>query len=169
MKIQKKRSIRTEIPGRLGSESKTTSGRKNYIVLLANKPDYFKDGEMTYLGFSDDYKERSMVEEDIINFSSGTASSKGILVFSGSKSGNANCTLTFPRKHLVKIVAKPLSDSTDATITFTNKTIVTYNYNNDNPELKIETDEVTRTETIVNTFCVPTFTGINVVTYNSTI
>ncbi|MBQ7673807.1 MAG: hypothetical protein IJT36_04705 [Alphaproteobacteria bacterium] len=53
----------------LSRPSKTTSGRKKAIILLVNKPDWFEPGEMTYLGFDNDFSEIPMAESDKIDFS----------------------------------------------------------------------------------------------------
>ena len=53
----------------LSRESKTTPGRKKAVILLVNKPDWFEPGEMTYLGFDNDFSEVPVVESDKIDFS----------------------------------------------------------------------------------------------------
>lgn len=54
---------------RLSVPSKTTSGRKKVLVMLVNKPDWFEPGEMTYLGFDNDYSVVPLSESDKIDFS----------------------------------------------------------------------------------------------------
>ncbi len=53
----------------LSRQSKTDSERKKAVILLVNKPDWFEPGEMTYLGFSNDYSEVPTAESDKIDFS----------------------------------------------------------------------------------------------------
>ena len=53
----------------LSRPSKTTSGRKKAVILLVNKPDWFEPGEMTYLGFNNDFSEVPTVLSDKIDFS----------------------------------------------------------------------------------------------------
>lgn len=48
--------------------SKTTSGRKKALILIVNKPDWFEPGELTYVGFDNDYSEFPTWESDKIGF-----------------------------------------------------------------------------------------------------
>ncbi|MBR5435347.1 MAG: hypothetical protein IK120_00600, partial [Muribaculaceae bacterium] len=50
----------------LSRESKMTDNRKKAVVLLVNKPDWFEPGELTYLGFDNDFSEIPMIESDCI-------------------------------------------------------------------------------------------------------
>lgn len=54
--------------GQLSHQSKGTSGRKKALILLVNKPDYFEHGELTYLGFNNDFSEIPLIESDCIRF-----------------------------------------------------------------------------------------------------
>lgn len=83
-------------------ESKRTTGRKKVVILVVNKPDFFEAGELTHLGFNNDYSEISMSESDKIDFAVNPSEGyKGILKCS-KDTGSA--TLTFPQAALVKIV-----------------------------------------------------------------
>ncbi len=52
--------------GRLSTPSKATEGRKRALILVVNKPDWFEPGELTYLGFDNDFSEIPMIESDCI-------------------------------------------------------------------------------------------------------
>ena len=52
----------------LSRPSKTTSGRRKVLVMLVNKPDWFEPGELTYLGFDNDYSSVPLAESDKIDF-----------------------------------------------------------------------------------------------------
>ena len=52
----------------LSLPSKTTPGRKKVLVMLVNKPDWFEPGELTYLGFDNDYSSVPLAESDKIDF-----------------------------------------------------------------------------------------------------
>ncbi|MBR5436768.1 MAG: hypothetical protein IK120_07875, partial [Muribaculaceae bacterium] len=134
--------------GRLSAPSKMTEGRKKALILVVNKPDWFEPGELTYLGFDNDFSEIPMIESDCIRgdidysdtskyFADGTAydgtiqGQKKILVYttqSGTTTytnGNYTCTsatgrLSFPQKYLLKIVVEPSASS--ASIGFSNIT-----------------------------------------------
>jgi hypothetical protein len=128
--------------GRLSRPSKMTLERRKALILIVNKPDWFEPGELTYLGFNNDFSEIPMIKSDIIDFSinfgnNPIKSSQQILEFqkiSGNFDYNANSgyyeTLTsgetitaqlfFPNKYLVKIVVKPASSSGPNTIKFIN-------------------------------------------------
>ncbi len=54
--------------GRLSTPSKTSSGRKKALILTINKPDWFEPGELTYIGFDDDYSDTPAIESDTIRF-----------------------------------------------------------------------------------------------------
>ncbi|MCR4555191.1 MAG: hypothetical protein K5766_00050 [Alphaproteobacteria bacterium] len=102
--------------GRLSTPSKGTKddGRKKALILIVNKPDWFEPGELTYLGFDNDYSETLAVESDLIRFDKGkTSGAKGILEYDSSEG-----KLSFPRKGLLRIVVEPTSGT--GTIKFTN-------------------------------------------------
>jgi hypothetical protein len=109
-------------------EPKTTSGRKKAVILLVNKPDWFEPGELTYIGFDNDYAEIPIFESDKIDFSidysdttkkfldgtnyDGTIQGQKKIIKYETLSGtvvNGVCEeaakgrLTFPAKGLVKI------------------------------------------------------------------
>ncbi|MBO7641716.1 MAG: hypothetical protein J6S86_00935 [Alphaproteobacteria bacterium] len=97
--------------GRLSTPSKGTKSdeRKKALILIVNKPDWFEPGELTYLGFDNDYSETLAVESDLIRFDKGkTSGAKGILTYSGDSSGG---TFSFPRKGLLRIVVEPTSSA----------------------------------------------------------
>ena len=50
----------------LSTPSKTYPGRKKALILVVNKPDWFEPGELTYLGFNNDFSEIPMIESDCI-------------------------------------------------------------------------------------------------------
>lgn len=52
----------------LSRPSKLASGRKKVVILVVNKPDWFEPGELTYLGFDNDYADMPMQESDKIDF-----------------------------------------------------------------------------------------------------
>ncbi|MDR0677097.1 MAG: hypothetical protein LBF57_00220, partial [Holosporaceae bacterium] len=54
--------------GQLSRPSKTTTGRKKALILVVNKPDWFEPGELTHLGFDNDFSEIPMIESDCIRF-----------------------------------------------------------------------------------------------------
>lgn len=54
---------------KLSLQSKKKQGRKKVLILLVNKPDWFEPGELTYLGFDNDYSDVSTYESDKIDFS----------------------------------------------------------------------------------------------------
>ncbi|MDR0632071.1 MAG: glycoside hydrolase [Holosporaceae bacterium] len=54
--------------GRLSRPTKLASGRKKAVIIIINKPDWFEPGELTYLGFDNDYSEIPMTESDTISF-----------------------------------------------------------------------------------------------------
>lgn len=54
--------------GQLSNQSKNTPGRKKILILLVNKPDFFEHGELTYLGFNNDFSEIPLIESDCIRF-----------------------------------------------------------------------------------------------------
>jgi hypothetical protein len=107
------------------------SKKKQAIILLVNAPDHFEPQELTYLGFDNDASEVPMFESEAIDFgynygaptnnalTSPVEGTKGILKFSvvsGSAAYNSNngyyeCTatgrLSFPEKHLLKLVVEP--------------------------------------------------------------
>ena len=117
-------------------ESKTTENRKKAIVLIVNKPDWFEPGELTYLGFDNDFSEIPMIESDCIRgdidysdtnkyFADGTKydgtvqGAKKILKLTGftrnATSGYYECasgtaTLKFPQKYFVVRIQKLLDD-----------------------------------------------------------
>lgn len=122
--------------GRLSCPSKATAGRKKALILVVNKPDWFEPGELTYLGYDNDFSEIPMIESDCIRFdvdysdtnrkfADGTAyngtiqGAKKILKFGGTNvtrnttSGWYECrssgtaTLSFPKKYLLKVVTEP--------------------------------------------------------------
>jgi hypothetical protein len=115
--------------GHLSRPSKLATGRKKALILVVNKPDWFEPGELTYLGFDNDYSEIPMVESDKIDFSinygdtlrkffggsayNGTITgSKKILTYTGTTTRECPDTtatgkLSFPYKYLVKIVVEP--------------------------------------------------------------
>ncbi len=98
--------------GRLSTPSKGTKsdGRKKALILIVNKPDWFEPGELTYLGFDNDYSETLAVESDLIRFDKGkTSGAKGILTYSSDSSGGG--TFKFPRKGLLRIVVEPTSSA----------------------------------------------------------
>ncbi|MBO7454148.1 MAG: hypothetical protein J6T91_02070 [Alphaproteobacteria bacterium] len=102
--------------GRLSTPSKGTKddGRKKVLILIVNKPDWFEPGELTYLGFDNDYSETLAVESDLIRFDKGkTSGAKGILKYDSSQG-----ILSFPRKGLLRIVVEPTSGT--GKIKFTN-------------------------------------------------
>lgn len=107
--------------GRLSTPSKIESGRKKALILIVNKPDWFEPGELTYLGFDNDYSETLAVESDLIRFDKGkTSGTKGILRYSGEISADSlkkTGVLNFPRKGLLRIVVDP--NGGDGTINFT--------------------------------------------------
>ena len=124
--------------GRLSCPSKRAEGRKKALILVVNKPDWFEPGELTYLGFDNDFSEIPMIESDCIRgdidysdttkkFADGTSydgticGAKKILTLSdssgkitkNSSSGFLECdegtvTLKFPKKYLVKVVVEPV-------------------------------------------------------------
>ena len=49
-------------------ESKQTTGRKKVVILMINKPDAFEAGELTYLGFNNDYSQLHLYESDKVDF-----------------------------------------------------------------------------------------------------
>ncbi len=113
--------------GRLSTPSKTTTGRKKALILVVNKPDWFEPGELTYIGFDNDYSETPAVESDEIRFDKGKSQGqKGILVYttqSGTMGSDYTCSsatgrLTYPQKWLLKVVVAPSSSS--GTISFSN-------------------------------------------------
>ncbi|MBO7454757.1 MAG: hypothetical protein J6T91_05285 [Alphaproteobacteria bacterium] len=53
--------------GRLSTPSKMTPGRRKALILIVNKPDWFEPGELTYLGFDNDFSEVPMYESDTIS------------------------------------------------------------------------------------------------------
>ncbi|MCR4555498.1 MAG: hypothetical protein K5766_01660 [Alphaproteobacteria bacterium] len=53
--------------GRLSTPSKMTPGRRKALILIVNKPDWFEPGELTYLGFDNDFSEIPMYESDTIS------------------------------------------------------------------------------------------------------
>ncbi|MDR1236005.1 MAG: hypothetical protein LBJ96_03275 [Holosporaceae bacterium] len=120
--------------GRLFIPSK--SNKKQALILVVNKPDYFAPNELTYLGFDNDFSEVPMVESEVIDFSQNFDSNpiqgpKGILKFeveSGSISRNAGyyetsdtaaAKLTFPVKGRVKIVVGAAANAGEAGGSFT--------------------------------------------------
>jgi len=131
-------TMTNETSGRLSTPSKTTEGRKKALILVVNKPDWFEPGELTYLGYDNDFSEIPMIESDCIRgdinygdttkyFADGTKydgtvqGAKKILKLTGftrnSTTGYYECasgtaTLTFPQKYLVKLVVEPLLQST---------------------------------------------------------
>jgi hypothetical protein len=137
----------TEDGGHLARPSKLGTGRPKALILIVNKPDWFEPGELTYLGYNNDFSEIPMAESDCIRFdidytltskilvfsashTSGSISgAKGVLTFTGTGVSRANgfyeCasgsgTLSFPKKYLVKIVVENMGAG--ATIRFTNVT-----------------------------------------------
>ncbi|MDR2107180.1 MAG: glycoside hydrolase [Holosporaceae bacterium] len=54
--------------GQLSRPSKSTPGRKKVLILVVNKPDHFEPGELTYLGFDNDFSEVPMYESAVIDF-----------------------------------------------------------------------------------------------------
>jgi hypothetical protein len=133
--------------GHLSRPSKLNEGRKKVLILIVNKPDWFEQGELTYLGFNNDYSEIPMIETDCIRFDIDYSSTSKILVYSASHDGKTICgpkkilvfsgtgvervsdyyecvsgngTLTFPKKYLVKIVVESIDGS--GTFQFTNVT-----------------------------------------------
>lgn len=127
-------------------------GGKKAVILVVNKPDYFESGEMTYVGFSDDYKEQNLSTE-IIDFSKNSGatpkSAGGALQFSGASYNSATgyyqcsaetaCTLTCGSKNLVKLIVEPISEKGE--LTFTNLT-----RNEEGAALKIGTYVISSTE-----------------------
>lgn len=134
----------TDIAGdtkRISQEKKTSSGRKKVLIFVVNKPDYFEPGELTYLGFNNDYAEFSGVESDKIDFTipynsslyygddkqyTGTITGyKRILRFTGTAAkGNgtaATGNFYFPEKALLKIIVESTMQETSP------NTIVTCN------------------------------------------
>ncbi len=131
---------------RLSIPSKEASGRKKALILLVNKPDYFEPGELTYVGFDNDYSDIPTYESDRINFSinysdttkklfynnsyNGTiAGPKKILKYTGGTlskgtyyyaSGTVTGRLSFPHKGVVMIRVDRYSSSSTATFKFTN-------------------------------------------------
>ena len=125
-------TMTNETSGRLSTPSKTTSGRKKALILVVNKPDWFEPGELTYLGYDNDFSEIPMIESDCIRgdmdytdtnkyFADGTKydgtvqGAKKILKLTGftrnSTTGHYECasgtaTLSFPQKYLVKLVVE---------------------------------------------------------------
>ena len=124
--------------GRLKAPSKTTSGRKKAVIVVVNKPDWFEPGELTYLGYDNDFSELPMIESDCIrgdiDYSSGSGNkfadgtsydgtvqgAKKILKLTGFsrnsttgyyECGDGDATLTFPKKYLVKLVVEPSASS----------------------------------------------------------
>ena len=135
-------TMTNETSGRLSAPSKMNPNRKKALILVVNKPDWFEPGELTYLGYDNDYSEIPMIESDCIRgdidysdttkyFADGTnydgtiQGAKKILkleVLSGDFSrsagigwyrsnGTSQIRLKFPKKYLLKIVAKPRNDS----------------------------------------------------------
>jgi hypothetical protein len=103
------------------------------VILLVNKPDFFEPGELTYIGFDNDFSEMPMIESDKIDFgvnyndttkkfldgnpfNGDICGAKKILKFakySGSpptyrngyyEADYGNYRLTFPKKGLIKLV-----------------------------------------------------------------
>lgn len=134
----------TDIAGdtkRISQEKKTSSGRKKVLIFVVNKPDYFEPGELTYLGFNNDYAEFSGVESDKIDFTipynsslyygddkqyTGTITGyKRILRFTGTAAkGNGTATsgnFYFPEKALLKVIVESTMQETSP------NTIVTCN------------------------------------------
>lgn len=132
----------------LGSQSKTTPGRKKAIILLVNKPDWFEPNEMTYLGFSDDYRESSS-NFDVIDFGIDFSNTSGkfpdgtpydgtirgnarIASFSGSVARASNyyqcsqttsCAILCPQRAFTKLIVEPVSSDNYGTLKFTNLAI----------------------------------------------
>ncbi|MDR2782013.1 MAG: hypothetical protein LBB21_06210, partial [Holosporaceae bacterium] len=121
---EKVNTVRSLTGGQLSRPSKMTRKRKKALILVVNKPDWFEPNELTYLGFSDDFKEISKIATETIDFSTdfgsgAIQSAKGILKYQttsgnvgyNTTSGlyetttkNQTCTakLSFPNKYLVK-------------------------------------------------------------------
>lgn len=115
----------TDEPGQLSVPEKS-SGKKA-LILMVNKPDFFKENELTYIGYNNDFSEIPMTESDKICFDINYQSDviqggKGILkctdmtntsydsdagYYQTADDKTATCTLSFPRKHLVKLVVAP--------------------------------------------------------------
>lgn len=53
---------------RLSCPKKSESGRKKVLILVVNKQDRLEPGELTYLGFNNDYAEIPAVDGDCISF-----------------------------------------------------------------------------------------------------
>ncbi len=134
--------------GRLSTPSKLTRDRKKVLILTINKPDWFEPGELTYIGFDNDYSDTPAVESDTIRFDinygdtekkyadgsvyNGTVQGqKKILQYetiNGTVSyteGYYQCTsatgrLTYPQKYLVKLIVEPKNGAESGVIRFTN-------------------------------------------------
>jgi hypothetical protein len=90
-----------------------------------NKPDWFEPGEMTYLGFNNDYSEVPTVMSDKIDFSINYADTTKKFLDDSSYDGtiqganellkctvsSGTYTLTFPIKNLLLVKVKPTSSS----------------------------------------------------------
>ncbi|MCR5225023.1 MAG: hypothetical protein K6C34_02975 [Alphaproteobacteria bacterium] len=117
----------------------TKTGSKKAVILTVNKPDFFKENELTYLGYSDDFSEIPMIESDKICFdidysdtsktfpdnkafdgtiqgakkilkyetTNGTIEYDSAVGYYQQTTESAAGQLTFPRKHLVKLVVAP--------------------------------------------------------------
>ncbi len=127
----------TDITGdikKISQEKKTSPGRKKVLILVVNKPDYFEPGELTYLGFNNDYAEFSGIESDKIDFTipynnnlyygddkqyTGTITGyKRILRFTGvaAKGNGAAATgnFYFPEKALLKVIVESTTQGTSS-------------------------------------------------------
>lgn len=142
--------------GRLSVSSKSSGSGKKALILVVNKPDFFKENELTYIGYNNDYSEIPMTESDKICFdinykTDNIQGVKGILkctnmtntsydsstgYYQTDEDKVATCTLTFPRKHLIKLVVAPkFSAENSGRHEVSKKTTFTFKGDNNGPLL----------------------------------